>query len=105
MSVAPTWGSDMNTHAGQKRIVLGAEYDKKLVEELLATLRECGARAIDQWAGVGGSQEVQRLDVVVGDEVIAVEAETYIGLTISGDANLVDRVAARLRARMSASRA
>jgi hypothetical protein len=95
----------MKTAETPKTIVLGNEYDKKLREALLATLDELTGRAVNRSWGVGGSQEIEQLDVAIGDETIEVEAETYIGLTIRGDSALVDRIASLVKERMSSATA
>ena len=89
----------MNSSIGQKLVVLGNEYDDKLRERLLEVLQEMGAKPTDHWKGVGGSQELERLEVNLEAKSVVVEAETYVGLTITGDAVLVDDVARRVRAR------
>ena len=92
----------MTLSAGQTRLVLGDEYDDKLRKALLATLREFIAQPVDQWHGVGGSQEVERLVLEIEGEKIEVESETYVGLSIAGNERVVNRIAARVRQRMSA---
>jgi len=82
--------------------VLGDEYDDKLRKALLDTLREFSAQASDHWHGVGGSQEIERLEVEVEGENIEVESETYVGISIAGNEEIVNRIAARVRQRMSA---
>jgi hypothetical protein len=95
----------MKTAETSKTIVLGSEYDQKLREALLATLDELAGRAVNRSWGVGGSQELEQLDVAIGNETIVVEAETYIGLTIHGGSALVDRIAGLVRERMSSATA
>ncbi len=65
----------MKTAETSKTIVLGSEYDQKLREALLATLDELAGRAVNRSWGVGGSQEIEQLDVAIGNETIVVEAE------------------------------
>lgn len=88
----------MNSSIGQKHVVLGNEYDDKLRKRLLEVLRGMGAKSTDHWTGVGGSQELERLEVDLAGKTLIVEAETYIGLTITGDAALVDDVTRRVQA-------
>jgi hypothetical protein len=88
--------------SNQTRVVLGDEYDDKLRKELLDTLREFSAQPIDQSYGVGGSQEIERFEVEIEGENIEVESETYVGLSIAGNERVVNRIAARVRQRMSA---
>lgn len=81
--------------------MLGDEYDDKLRKVLLDTLREFDAQPVNDWHGVGGSQEVERLVIQIEGENIEVESETYIGLSIAGNEILVSRIAAEVRQRMS----
>jgi hypothetical protein len=100
--VGEIWGSDMASSAGQTKLVLGDEYDAKLRKALLDTLREFSAQPVDHWHGVGGSQEVERFEIEIEGENIEVESETYVGLSIAGNERVVNRIAARVRQRMSA---
>jgi hypothetical protein len=83
----------------KKKVILGSEYDDTLRAALTDCLTELGADvAARQW-GLGGSQILETTKVSVGKDVLVVEAETYVGLSISGEARLVDRIAAKLAAR------
>jgi hypothetical protein len=83
----------------KKKLVLGSEYDDALRQALMECLSEMGADvAARQW-GLGGSQILETTKVAVGKDVLVVEAETYVGLSISGEARLVDRLATMLAAR------
>ncbi|HCK83789.1 MAG TPA: hypothetical protein DHW63_04510 [Hyphomonadaceae bacterium] len=42
---------------------------------------------------MGGSQEIETTAFLVGDEVIVVEAETYVGLSILGESATIRRIA------------
>ena len=70
--------------------VVGAEYDKALFMALGSALRELGCKLEDDSWGVAGSQEVSRwvLDSSLGQ--LVVEAETYVGLSVSGPIEAVD---------------
>lgn len=68
-------------------------------------LRGLGARQVNHSWGVGGSQEVETWAFEVDGRTIVVEAETYVGLTVGGDPDLVERVAAGVRERLTAGRA
>jgi hypothetical protein len=94
---ARIWGCELFPARG--RILLGAEYDDALREALMETLREFNAVEISHWYGVGGSQEVERLDVQLHGARVEVEAETYVGLSISGEPRVIARIAARVRQR------
>jgi len=51
--------------------------------------------AARQW-GLGGSQIIETTKLSLGKDLLVVEAETYVGLSITGEARVVDRVAAML---------
>lgn len=91
----------MNSPPEIKTVVLGDEYDSDLRAALVHTLRGLGALAADQWQGIGGSQEVESLTAVVSGEEIKVEAETYIGLSLTGSAVVVDKIATLVHERLA----
>jgi hypothetical protein len=77
---------------GDKSVVLGDEWDESLRREVIGVLRELGATFSPHECGHAGSQELEVLEAIVGDQCVRVEAETYIGLTVSGPAELIDRL-------------
>lgn len=84
----------------KKKLVLGSEYDDALRQSLMQCLSEMGADvAARQW-GLGGAQILETTKVSIGRDVLVVESETYVGLSVSGPARLVDRVAALLAAKV-----
>jgi len=91
----------MNDASRGNQVLLGDEYDDELREVVLDVLREMGALPTSEDWTVGGSQELEARSLEVGDRVIHVEAETYVGLSISGDSSLVRDVAARVRTRLT----
>lgn len=78
---------------GQKTTNLGDEFDDALRDMLRIVLLKNQAVAVDKLWGVGGSQEIEVLQVRLGDELVTIESETYIGLTISGEKSLVEKIA------------
>ena len=72
--------------------ILGPEYDEGLTVALQAALRQLGATLVSGSWGVGGSQEISAGDFDIRGERLHVESETYMGLSISGAAALVDKV-------------
>jgi len=82
-----------------KTIVLGDEYDDDLRAALGATLHELGAVSLDQSWGLAGSQELSTHQVCIGPDVVTIESETYIGLSITGTEETVDRIAASVAQR------
>jgi hypothetical protein len=86
----------------QKTEILGNEYDQVLRRAIGATLRELGVTEVDEDWELGGSQEISTWHVIVGNAPVTIEAETYMGLSISGDAEVVDMLVARVRDRVTA---
>ncbi len=83
----------MSPHEDNKlTVVLGDEYDQPLRDRLVHALGVLGAGQKSRKAGVGGSQDVEILEYNVADEMIVVESETYVGLSISGSKSLVEKI-------------
>lgn len=80
-------------------ITLGDEYDVELLKILEEVLCECNAVKQDQSVGIAGSQEIESSSYRIADDVILVEAETYVGLSISGERGLVEFLASRIISR------
>lgn len=73
--------------------ILGDEYDDQLRARLLAALRRMGAVASDSSSrSLAGSQEIEAFDVTIDGRPIHIEAETYIGLSVSGPQDIVNRI-------------
>lgn len=79
-------------------IRLGDEYDDVLRDALIAVLSSRDAKGVESSWGVGGSQELDTTRVKVGDEVITIESETYMGLTIEGPKLIVEALAQEVSA-------
>jgi hypothetical protein len=88
----------MTANEPAKTVVLGSEYDEQLRETLMRVLKTLGGTPKDASYGIGGSQELEALEVAFGDDIVVVEAETYVGLSVSGKAELVSRIAALVQA-------
>jgi hypothetical protein len=82
-------------------VVLGDEYDDVLRDALRAVLERNGAVGIDKSWGVGGSQEIERVQVSLGKDSITIESETFVGLTISGPQVVIDEIASQVRKQMN----
>lgn len=76
----------------RKTVVLGPEWDQVLRARVFEVLNRIGAIAAERGWGVGGSQEIELVEVSLGEDVLLVEAETYIGLTITGPKIIVDQI-------------
>ena len=61
-----------------------------------SALRKAGARRVGRWWGLGGSQEITSWTFVVDGSRLEVEAETYVGLSLSGDESAIASVARHL---------
>lgn len=84
----------------KKKLILGNEYDEKLRHALTECLTALGAdMAVWQW-GLGGSQLLETRKVYLGKSLLVIEAETYVGLSITGESRIVDSVAASLAAKL-----
>ncbi|MBU1413208.1 hypothetical protein KKC22_16990 [Myxococcota bacterium] len=77
--------------------IVGPEYDKALFERLALTLRALGYRLGSEWSGVGGSQEISHWEISGPSGSLILEAETYVGLSLSGSAELVVEVRQHFR--------
>lgn len=85
----------------KKKQILGSEHDVALRAAVLECLIELGAEVSARQFGLGGSQIIETTKLSLGSDRLVVEAETYVGLSISGPARLVDRVAALLAKRLT----
>jgi hypothetical protein len=89
------------TTSAQKTLILGPEYDNTLREALHDVLTRLGAKGLAHDWGVGGSQELETAEVQVGVDRVIVEAETFIGLSIRGPVELVERIRGMVVAAMN----
>ena len=84
----------------QKTLILGAEYDDALRGVLRDVLTRLGAKGSAHDWGVAGSQELETVEVLVGVDTVVIEAETFVGLSISGPAKIVERIQGMVDAAM-----
>jgi hypothetical protein len=80
----------METHT--TTAVLGAE----LREKLFDILKEMGAVWHDERWLVVGSQEIVAVEITLCGRQIRVEAETFVGLTLTGPRDVVERIQIRI---------
>jgi len=83
-----------------KTVNLGPEYDEALQRAVLSVLREMGASLDESSWGMGGSQELVTRRATLNGSAISLEAETYIGLTVTGDDIVVEEIAKRTSERL-----
>lgn len=84
--------------------VLGPEFDQGLRAALIDALRDLGATDADHFWGVGGSQELETLHCRVDLQSITVQAETFVGIAVTGPVYLLERIAAAVAERTSPMR-
>lgn len=72
--------------------IVGREFDEALHRRLGATLRACGYTVDSKSWGVAGSQELSTWKVSGPRGELLVEAETYIGLSVTGASPLIDEL-------------
>jgi hypothetical protein len=94
-------GSEMSNV--ESTISLGDEFDDHLRNTLMEVLMDIGAAVHDHTRGVGGSQELEAVQITIGDKTLVIEAETYIGLSLKGEDALVQEIARRVSARLAGS--
>lgn len=78
-------------------IVIGNEYDEKLIKSLFLTLQEIGAVKKDESPALVGSQDYYLARYEVNNLILTVEIETYIGVTLSGPSNVVREISNKLK--------
>lgn len=78
-------------------VILGDEYDDAVRNALRVVLLREGAVGVDKSWAIGGSQEIEALQVKFGSSLLTIESETFVGLTISGPKFLVDDIVERVR--------
>jgi hypothetical protein len=71
---------------------LGPEYDQKMLQALFDALTAEGAQTVEQRSAVVGSQEIGYWKLQLDHSTIEVKAETYLGLTLSGPAEVLARL-------------
>jgi hypothetical protein len=69
--------------------IVGSEHGQALFAQLGTSLRALGYRLGNEWSGVGGSQDISHWEVSGPEGSLVVEAETYVGLSVSGPKELV----------------
>jgi len=77
-------------------VVLGDEYDQQLRTAIMQVMLQLGAVLENRNWVVAGSQEVETFLWQLAGQAITVEAETYMGLSISGDENTINDIAQRV---------
>ncbi|MEI2456433.1 hypothetical protein [Lysobacter firmicutimachus] len=87
----------------QITINFGDEHDDALRDALRAVFIENQAILLDASWGMGGSQQLETLKVRLGEVLVTIESETYIGLTITGPTSTVEMLVEEARAKLNYS--
>ncbi|MDX2080385.1 MAG: hypothetical protein SFU53_06330 [Terrimicrobiaceae bacterium] len=76
----------------QLTVNLGNEYDAQLWIRLKLVIKKLGGQmSADNW-GLSGSQELETFKVAIDGQILNIQSETYIGITLSGDSALVEKI-------------
>lgn len=86
-----------------KTVCLGGEFDPALRSSLREVLEEYGVTGDGAWWTVGGPLDTQRTEVLAGGHFLTIESDTYVGLMLTGDADLVEEISGRVRERLLAA--
>ncbi len=82
----------MIKNSNVKTIILGDEYDQKLRDALSTVLRNKVAIGVEKSWGLAGSQEIETINIRLGNDHITIESETFIGLSITGPEHIVENL-------------
>jgi len=77
-------------------ILLGSEADDDLFDRLLVAVKDLGGSIVDAEWRLGGSQELTRYIITLPTGNLEALAETYIGLTLCGNSDLVRLLASKV---------
>ncbi|QHD65713.1 hypothetical protein GS397_00585 [Sphingobium yanoikuyae] len=77
--------------------ILASEHDLAATNALMSVLREFGAEEVSRDYTVVGSQEINTLRFILDGFPLSVEAETYVGLSVTGEPEAVETIKSRLR--------
>jgi hypothetical protein len=90
--------ANMNSTKGSDvKIVLGDEFDEDLRKKLGSVIKGLGGKKISDECGIGGSQEFSEVIVSLGEALVTIESETYIGLSVSGPEAVIQQIRERMQ--------
>lgn len=78
-------------------VILGPEYDQHLRTAVMEVMRQLGASIESRNWAVAGSQEIETVRAQLAGNAITIEAETYIGLSITGEENMINEISKRVK--------
>ena len=76
---------------------IGEEHEPALLSRLRSAVASLGGTMTESHWAVGGSQEITKYEISLPGGAVEAEAETYIGLSLRGPAQLVQQVALAVR--------
>jgi hypothetical protein len=97
-------GKPMMTSGDEVTVVLGPEHDQRLRRVVQEVILRLGGKLRKQDWGLGGSQEIETVEIKIGTDRLVLEAETYVGLSLRGPSQLVHRIEAMVKAEMTKAR-
>ncbi|WP_147476967.1 hypothetical protein [Vandammella animalimorsus] len=80
-----------------ENVIIGSECDENLKSALFLALKKMGAKKISEMDALAGSQDVSIHEFLVKNEIIKVESETYVGLSLVGSKNLIMEIENNVR--------
>ena len=83
----------------QTTVSLGSEFDIDLRRALRDVLEDMEAVGDEGWWRVGGIHDVSLAEIRVGSDLLTLEAESYVGLTMTGPEDLINRIMRRVAER------
>lgn len=63
----------------------------------MRVLRDVGAQEVSRDYAVAGSQEINTLRYTLDGFPLSVQTETYVGLSVTGEREAVEKIRSRLR--------
>lgn len=80
------------TAAQTKSVVVGDEHDERMIASIRSMLAGTSVVRQGRSAVIVGSQEIETYRFTLDGAAFDIEFETYAGITITGEAETVDRV-------------
>lgn len=77
-------------------VMLGSETDDNLFRKLETEVAALGGKILEKNWGAGGSQEIITYSISLPEGEIEAVSETYIGLSLRGDENVIVSLAQRV---------
>lgn len=79
-------------------VTIGSECDDNLKSALISALTDFDAKKINEDIFYAGSQEILKYEFTINEELLEVELETYMGITIHGDEKIIQNLVRKIDA-------